>query len=218
MKLTIIAFKIAALLLVALLAQSNLSAAAADLSVAAAQSAPREGDIIFQTSRSSQSIAVQRATGSPYSHMGVILQKKDGLCVFEAVATVRCTPLEQWIKRGVDGHYVIKRLKDDREFRLPEGRKRLIETAGSFSGLPYDLTFEWSDARIYCSELVWKIFNRAFGISIGELSKLRDFDLTSPAVKQKIVERYKGNIPLGENVISPSSMFDSKLLVEVGRQ
>ena len=33
------------------------------------------GDIIFHTSKSSQSIVIQKATASPYSHMGMIVYK-----------------------------------------------------------------------------------------------------------------------------------------------
>jgi hypothetical protein len=62
----------------------------------------RDGDLIFQTSKSSQSLAIQRATGSPYSHMGLIFNRDGKPYVFEAVATVRFTPLDQWIARGVD--------------------------------------------------------------------------------------------------------------------
>ena len=43
----------------------------------------------------------------------------------------------------------------------------------SFRGRPYDLTFEWSDERIYCSELVWKIYERALGIEIGPPQRSR---------------------------------------------
>lgn len=35
----------------------------------------QNGDIIFQTSLSSQSLAIQKATHSPYSHMGIIILK-----------------------------------------------------------------------------------------------------------------------------------------------
>ncbi len=177
-----------------------------------------EGDLIFQTSKSSQSIAVQKATRSPYSHMGVILNFDGSLCVFEAVATVRCTPIQKWIARGESGHYALKRLKSDELLSAPETLKRLRAVAQSFAGLPYDLTFEWSDSRMYCSELVWKLFDRALGVSIGDLSKLRDFDLASPAVQKKLEERYHGKPPLGESVISPEAMFNSPMLVEVARE
>ena len=65
--------------------------------------AVRDGDVIFQTSHSSQSLAIQRATGSPYSHMGLVFVRDHGPYVFEAEATVRFTPLDRWIHRGV-GH------------------------------------------------------------------------------------------------------------------
>jgi hypothetical protein len=57
----------------------------------------KEGDIIYQTSRSSQSLAIQRATGSRYSHMGMIIYRNGAPMVFEAVQTVRYTPLKEWI-------------------------------------------------------------------------------------------------------------------------
>ena len=72
----------------------------------------RDGDIIFQTSQSSQSEAVQRATHSKYSHMGLILTREGKPFVFEAVNPVRFTPLKSWIQRGKGAHYVVKRLKD----------------------------------------------------------------------------------------------------------
>src|SRR6185436_16779752 len=78
------------------------------------------GDIIFHTSRSSQSVAVQRATGSRYSHMGVILFREGKPFVFEAVSPVKHTPLAEWIKRGEGGHYVVKRLKEASAVLTPE--------------------------------------------------------------------------------------------------
>jgi hypothetical protein len=72
----------------------------------------KDGDIIFHTSRSAQSIAVQRATGSRYSHMGIVLLRGGKPYVFEAVSTVRYTPLAQWTARGNGGHYVVKRLRN----------------------------------------------------------------------------------------------------------
>lgn len=84
-----------------------------------------------------------------------------------------------------------------------------------FKGKNYDLTFEWSDDKIYCSERIWKIYQRATGIEIGKLEKLSDFDLTDEAVKQKMKERYGDKIPMDEIVISPAAIFDSELLLTV---
>jgi uncharacterized protein YycO len=181
-------------------------------STASAATPLRDGDIIFHTSRSAQSAAIQRATHSPYSHMGVVLYRDGKPFVFEAIATVRYTPLASWTARGDGGRYVVRRLK--RPLAAAELEK-LREAANSYEGKPYDLYFEWSDARIYCSELVWKMYRDALGVEIGALQKLREFDLTDPAVKAKMRERYGKNIPLDERVISPGSMFDSSLLQTV---
>lgn len=74
----------------------------------------QNGDIIFQTSNSGQSKAIQIATGSKYSHMGIIYKQGNDYFVYEAVQPVKLTPLTDWIKRGENGHYVVKRLKNQR--------------------------------------------------------------------------------------------------------
>jgi uncharacterized protein YycO len=84
-----------------------------------------------------------------------------------------------------------------------------------FKGKPYDTTFEWSDNRIYCSELVWKIYKRAAGIEIGKLQKLKEFDLSDARVKEIMKKRYPNKIPTQEIVISPAAIFDSELLVTI---
>ena len=88
----------------------------------------------------------------------------------------------------------------------------------TYRGRGYDLYFEWSDERIYCSELVWKVYKRAVGIEIGHLQRLRDFDLSHPVVRQKLRERYGSRIPSDEPVISPAAMFNSDQLIEVLRR
>ena len=178
-------------------------------------SEPRPGDIIFQTSRSSQSQAIQLATHSRYSHMGLILRHAGTLEVLEAAGQVKFTPLAQWIDRGEGEHYVIKRLKDPSRLSDPGGLARLEKAALEFAGRPYDLYFEWSDDRIYCSELVWKAYERGLGIRLGELARLGSFDLSNGAVKAKMAERFGDRVPLDERVISPSAVFDSPLLVTV---
>jgi hypothetical protein len=180
--------------------------------------AVREGDLIFQTSRSSQSLAIQRATGSPYSHMGLILYRDGKPYVFEAIATVRFTPLDRWIARGTGHHFVVKRLRNADALLDTAGVAKLRAAALRYVGRPYDLTFEWSDERMYCSELVWKAYDRGLGIQIGALQQMRDFNLSDPAVRAKIHERYGDNLPLAEPVISPVSMFRSALVVTVAEQ
>ena len=183
--------------------------------VHAKENAFKDGDVIFHTSKSSQSIAVQRATGSQYSHMGMIVYIKQKPFVFEAAGTVRFAPLDKWIARGTGQHFVVKRLKNADEVLTSAARKKLLKTASQFAGRPYDMTFGWQDDHIYCSELVWKTYDRALAIQIGALQKVRDFNLTDSAVRKKMRERYGDNIPLNEPVISPRAMFESPLLTTV---
>lgn len=144
--------------------------------------------------------------------MGMIFFKDGKPYVFEAVRTVQYTPLKQWIGRGDGGHYVIRRLRNADMVMTPQAIEKLKSVAADFQGKPYDLAFEWSDDHIYCSELVWKIYDRGIGIQVGQLKKLRDFDLSNAAVKNKMKERYGNQIPLDETVISPGDMFSSKVL------
>jgi uncharacterized protein YycO len=174
-----------------------------------------DGDLIFQVSRSSQSIAIQRATGSRYSHMGIVFLRNGRPYVLEAAATVRYTPLDKWISRGEGHHYVVKRLREAAKVLDAPNLGKLRASAHQLEGRPYDLTFEWSDDRIYCSELVWKIYDRALGIHIGELQRIKEFNLSDPVVQAKLRERYGSRIPLDEPVISPVAMFQSALLVTV---
>ena len=82
-------------------------------------------------------------------------------------------------------------------------------------GHKYDLYFGWSDDRIYCSELIWKVYERGLSRRLGQLQHLRDFDLSNPAVQAKLRERYGNRLPLDETVISPASIFNSPELVTV---
>jgi Permuted papain-like amidase enzyme, YaeF/YiiX, C92 family len=171
----------------------------------------KSGDIIFQTSTSDQSKAIQLATHSKYSHCGIIFQNDGKDFVFEAVQPVKLTPLNEWIARGEGKHYVVKRLKDT-SVLTPKVLDDMRTAGRNMLGKDYDLYFEWSDIRLYCSELVWKIYSQGAHLEVGHLQKLADFDLTNPVVQQKLKERYGENIPKDEMVISPQAIFESDLL------
>ena len=176
---------------------------------------PAAGDIVFHTSTSTQSVAVQSATHSRYSHMGIVLIKEGRPVVLEAVQPVKYTDLKTWLNRGKGQQYVIKRLTSPIK---PAAVSKLDQEAKRYLGKPYDLTFEWSDDRIYCSELVWKLYKSALGIELAPLAKLGSFDLTASAVKAKLKERYGNRIPLNEPVIAPSAIFESTLLTTVDQR
>ncbi|MES2543799.1 MAG: YiiX family permuted papain-like enzyme [Bacteroidota bacterium] len=172
----------------------------------------QNGDIIFQTSLSNQSKAIQIATKSEYSHCGIIYKEENDYFVFEAIQPVKQTNLENWIARGKDSHFVIKRLKNSEQILTKETLRKMKNIGSKFIGKDYDLTFEWSDDKIYCSELIWKIYKRATGIEIGKLEKLKNFDLSNETVKSIMKKRYGNTIPENEIVISPVAIFESEKL------
>lgn len=132
----------------------------------------QEGDLIFQSSTSNQSKAIQLATNSSFSHCGIVFKKDNEFVVYEAVQPVKVTPLKKWISHGKNEIYELKRLKNSEQILTKVNIEKMKNVANKFIGKNYDLTFEWSDDKIYCSELIWKIYDRALGIQIGKLQKL----------------------------------------------
>ena len=179
-----------------------------------AQSVFQTGDIIFHISKSQQSLSIQKATHSPYSHMGMIVNKNNQTWVLEAIQPVQYTALNQWITRGENAHYVVKRLKQP--LNVPQ-KTKLVQNAEKYLGKPYDIYFEWDDRAIYCSEIVWKAYQHALGIELSPLQKLKQFDLKQNEVQRLMRQRYGQNIPLNEQVIAPKAIYDSKLLKEIFR-
>lgn len=165
----------------------------------------KNGDIILQTSKSSQSKMIQEVTNSKYSHVGIVYIKDGKPYVFEAVQPVKITPLNEFINRGVDSKYTVVRY--NREFNEDQ-MNRMYNYATSQIGKNYDLKFEWSDNSMYCSELVFKIYYNA-GITLCNINKFSDYDLNSNEVQNAINERYDNKINLNEDVVTPVDLYES---------
>ena len=175
----------------------------------------QDGDIIFQTSESSQCEAVRITTNSKFSHCGIIFFVNGGQFVLEAVQPVKITPLEEWIAHGKDHKYVIKRLKNADTILTEETLDKMKRYGKQFLGKEYDGYFEWTDSRIYCSELVWKIYKNGAGIELSKLRQLKDFNLEDLRVQKILKERYRNDIPLNEKDVAPSDLVASDLLKTV---
>lgn len=178
---------------------------------AAAEYQPQDGDIIFHTSKSNQSLAIRLATNSPFSHVGIVAKINDQFQVIEAEKGVEVTPLKQWIERGVDKRFTVKRLKTQLTSEQITSLKG--EILKKYIGKPYDKYFNWNHDQLYCSELVWVIFNESpINIQLSALRKLKTFNTEDPRVKAKLKERYGNKIPYDEKVVAPSDIFNSSLL------
>lgn len=123
-----------------------------------------QGDILFQESTSGQAKYIKFATLSRYTHCGIIYKKGGKDYVLEASGTVKLTPVDEWIARGV-GKKVKVRKCEKKNFKI---------NLGKYLGKRYDPTFSWDNSRMYCSELVYKIYLDN-GIELCKLKKVRDY-------------------------------------------
>jgi hypothetical protein len=98
---------------------------------------------------------------------------------------------------------------------MQETLQKMKNYAKRFNNKDYDLYFEWSDDKIYCSELIWKIYKNGAGIELCPLQKLKDFNLKDTRVKAILAERYGNKIPLDESVIAPSNLEKSKIVTTI---
>ena len=164
----------------------------------------KNGDIIFHTSKSSQSKMIQLITESKLTHCGIIFYRNGKPYVFEAVQPVKKTPLEEWINRGVGKKYIVSRVKDP---LTKSELNTMFNYAVSLLGKDYDSQFQWSDEKMYCSELVYKVMV-AGDRFVGYGKKISDYNLKNDIVKKAIKNRYKGNsINLNEMVITPVDIY-----------
>ncbi|EGF89243.1 hypothetical protein ABI_45900 [Asticcacaulis biprosthecium C19] len=145
----------------------------------------QDGDLIFQTSGSHQSAAILAATGSAFTHMGIVERRKDGWYVIEAGGTVRSVPLRSWIKRGQGGRYAIYRhpLSNDQA-------RTILRAAHGLDGRPYDIFFSFENRAIYCSELPYLAYGKA-GLTIGRVQKVRDLNADNGLAKGLIEKRWQ---------------------------
>ncbi|MEW5797294.1 MAG: YiiX family permuted papain-like enzyme [Candidatus Zixiibacteriota bacterium] len=177
--------------------------------------APKPGDIVFQDLNSPQAQAVKLATGSQYTHCGIIFEQDNNFVVYEAVGPTRVIPLQDWIRQGVKGHFVARRIDTLLAHLTDESLARMRQVGESHLGKPYDPVFNWSDSQMYCSELVWKIYRDGLGLELAPLRKLGGYQIEHPAVRQKLRERYGDSIPLQEPVIAPADLMASERLKQV---
>jgi Permuted papain-like amidase enzyme, YaeF/YiiX, C92 family len=207
----------------------------------------RQGDIVFRLGDARVvrgmvplSRFIARATGSPFSHTGVVAIE-DGLPVVYdcSSAGVQRQPFEVWMLDSL-GALGVKRLK-------PEHRERISGVidycrAAFERQVPFDNGFRMENDSLYCLELTEKAF-RSQGLAlsepvrIGDWEYLASFPLTAlliPPVSGLLLDRpitleqpvyVPGNerngvwaSPLLETVFGPApKMFQEAATLEAGR-
>ena len=174
----------------------------------------KEGDVIFQTDNHGQSLAVQKATLSKYSHVGILFLENNEWFVYEAIQPVIKSKLASFIRRGDKGNFTISRYKNAIEELTASKISKMKTFFTKVEGKDYDLLFEWSDKTWYCSELVWKMYH-SVGIQISEFEKFGQYNLEDPYVQQIIKQRFKNGVNKNETVITPKGIYESALMEEI---
>ena len=155
----------------------------------------KEGDIVFQTSKSSQSKYIILATRSQWSHCGIIIEKPDGFYVLEAISTVSLTPYQQWVERGRGKRVSVKRYTEE-PIKIKYSK---------YLGRPYDLAFKFDNGKWYCSELVYDIYKRQLSVELCEPRPVSDYVISG---LDKILT--KRGIDKNQLVVAPCDIYDSK--------
>ena len=171
---------------------------------------PAEGDVAFQSLAHNPLIdAIEGATESPFSHCGILHRTGAGWVVVEAIGPVKETALAEWIAQGRRQRYAIYRLNDRYRGKIPA----FIRAAQSYAGRPYDIHYDLDDEAIYCSELIYKAFERSTGERLGKLQKLGELKWQAHA--QVIREIEGGKLPLERVMITPRSVSEAPQLTKV---
>jgi hypothetical protein len=166
----------------------------------------REGDVIFQTSQSSQSPLIQIGTRSHITHCGIVVIKDGKPFVLETLKTLVLTPLDKFIARGKDGKYWLKR--SDRE-------NIKIEYA-HYLGKPYDLAFSFDNDIYYCSELVYDIYKKQLGIELCKPKQVGDYLILGTDKLNKIESTMqRRGITKEQYAVAPVDIFESDYLHNV---
>lgn len=162
------------------------------LTLAPAEDLPplKTGDIVFQTTTTSASDAIMLASGTEYTHVGIVDVDKNGRSrVIEAVGPVQEVPLDAWIKKGVGSRVTVKRIKGLEEATAKEA----IASARRYLGRPYDHFFYETRDQIYCSELVYAAFQDGPGLTVGRQEKVRDLNIDTAAAQKLIAQRWRSH-------------------------
>jgi hypothetical protein len=140
----------------------------------------REGDVVFRLGNSRTlhgifplSHFIARASGSPFSHTGIVAIEDESPVVYDCSADgMRRQPFEVWMLDCV-GPRGVKRLKPEYRRHIP-GVIRYCRKVFE-QQLPFDFEFRLDDAAFYCLELTEKAF-RSQGLALSEPVKIGDWE------------------------------------------
>jgi hypothetical protein len=140
----------------------------------------REGDIVFRLGDARvvrgfipASLFIARATGSPFSHTGIVAIEDEWPVVYDCSGDgIQRMPFEVWMLDCV-GPLGVKRLKAEHRHHIP-GVIGYCRDAFE-QEVPFDYQFRLDDAAFYCLELTEKAF-RSRGMALSEPVRIGDWE------------------------------------------
>ena len=143
----------------------------------------RDGDIVFRLGDARAvrgflplSRFIARATGSPFSHTGIVAIENELPVVYDcSSAGIQRQPFEVWMLDCI-GPMGVKRLKSERRGRIP-GVLAFCRAAFERQ-VPFDYGFRMDDDEFYCLELTEKAF-RSQGLALSEPVRIGDWEYLS---------------------------------------
>jgi uncharacterized protein YycO len=175
---------------------------------------PSEGDILFQSLPNPAGVdlvdAIEGATGSAYSHCGMVIVDDGRWQVIEAIGPVKITPLDSFIARGRGKRVWAYRLDETSRTKVPTALTAMKRDLGK----PYDPRYRFDDGAIYCSELIWRGWKAATGKELGTPVTLGSLNWQP---YQAVIEAIEGpgNLPLDRKIITPRDLAKAKELTRV---
>ncbi len=181
----------------------------------------QSGDILFRENTSSAlSEAINRVTQIDthrhYSHMGLVTVENGRILVIhsEPESGVVKEELSDFfeVKEGQVARVYAYRLMDEYQNSIQSA----IELADTYLGQPYNFTYIIEDEGIYCSELIYLLFESA---EIFDLEPMTFKDPASGNFPKAWIEHYrklKIDIPEGLPGCNPNGMASSTKLIELG--
>lgn len=166
---------------------------------------PKEGDVVFQSLPNGFGMdlvdMIEGATGSHYSHCGMVVWHGQQWCVIEAIGPVSIVPLSAWRDRGRKKGMWVYRIKQDQQKHIPAALRSMKADLGK----PYDFRYRLEGDAIYCSELIYRGWKTATGETMGRLAKLKELHWQP---YEKLIVRLEGSatIPLEREIITPRDL------------
>ncbi len=170
---------------------------------------PPSGSLIFQQRDSLEGMALALATGSPYTHVGIIRITGGGPYVMQSSAMtggVEEVPLDEFINAGVGQKFAIYVTKKD--YR-PAGQLNSPASLAAYDyyHLPYDFFYQQDSRAIYSAELIFKIF-KDIGHPIGRLRRIRDLNFDTEAGRSFFLNNWRERPDCQSQRLSQQACWD----------